>query len=63
MNLPQYYDGVRVYPAMKGFVTECCDCGLTHVWDFKIGHKGKRHWLSFKARVDHGATKRARRKR
>jgi hypothetical protein len=33
--------GEWVTPIKKGYENTCCDCGLTHVWHFRLNEKGE----------------------
>lgn len=35
-KLPQIYDNQWVSPVHKGWVSECCSCGVRHKWDFRV---------------------------
>lgn len=35
-KIEQFKDGKWYRPVMKGFIHECCDCGLRHRIDFKV---------------------------
>ena len=35
-DIEQFEDNEWYRPKMKGFIHECCDCGLKHKVDFKI---------------------------
>lgn len=32
----QVYEGEWVRPVHRGFREQCCDCGLIHVFDFRV---------------------------
>lgn len=59
-------DGQWINPKMRGYIMECCDCGLRHKLDFIVVEDKKRNILNgggvvFRAyRVNH---KRKRRKK
>jgi hypothetical protein len=44
----QAYDGEKLRIPMRLFVV-CCDCGLKHLHEYKVIHKGARHYLTLKA--------------
>jgi hypothetical protein len=57
-----------VNPAMKGYLLQCCDCGLVHELEFKAFRREKvyangRYTLSTLPRTKYGVMFRARRKR
>jgi len=76
--MKQVLDGERVTPRMRGYLMECCDCGLVHRIDFRVLRAGaedrkgyytieerlprKRYRVELRAYRDEKATKRARRK-
>lgn len=45
----QLHDGEWIAPIMRGYKTECCDCGLQHRWNFKITKTKRGHRLTFQA--------------
>lgn len=53
-------DGQRFSPVLKGWKFCCCDCGLTHVFDFHIDSDKA---ISIVARRDVRATAARRRKK
>ena len=44
----EFKQGKWYRPKMKGFIHECCDCGLKHKIDFKIFPKDKIAPIEFK---------------
>lgn len=40
----QGYDGEWIQPVQHGYYIRCCDCGLTHRFDFRVVklHKNKK---------------------
>lgn len=48
-KLDQFYDGQWIEPVRKGFVVECCGCGLRHVMNFKLVKRGKVRKIQFQA--------------
>ena len=48
---------------MHKFKTECCDCGLVHVWEFVDKGRGKKRQVGFRVKRDNRATAQRRRKR
>ena len=46
--IEQFNDGEWYKPEMKGFIHECCDCGLKHKIDFKVFHNDKKNPIEFK---------------
>lgn len=30
------------FPIMKGYLMQCCDCGLIHEMEFEVGKKGRK---------------------
>jgi len=56
--LPVAQDGEWIQPVLHNFYHQCCDCGLIHRMDFKIGkHKGKYKMLFRAFRVPRSTTK------
>ena len=51
-------DNEWIAPARRGFVQQCCDCGLVHVTDYTIEDERP----IFRTRVDRRLTAAARRK-
>ena len=43
MKIKQLEDGEWVKPRMKGFIHECCECGLRHKVDFKVFYEDKKN--------------------
>lgn len=62
---PLVYDGQWVAPVRKGYRMMCCDCGLVHVVNFKLGRygDGAKKKIMLQAYRDNRATAAARRKR
>lgn len=62
----QIHTGEWIEPTRKGFIDQCCDCGLTHVIDFEVVDKNKNKvpgvTVQFKLRVDRRKTSASRRK-
>lgn len=63
----QIVEGDWIEPAKKGFVDQCCDCGLVHVIDFEVIDKRTRKpvpyvAVQFKLKVDRRKTAASRRK-
>lgn len=50
--------GKWIYPRRKGYRVKCCDCGLVHVFDFRLV-EGK--YIEFRAFRDNRATGQIRR--
>ena len=46
------------YPNMKGWKNSCCDCGLVHVFEFRVAGGGR---VQIRARLDNRATGQIRR--
>lgn len=48
---PQAKDGEWIQPKRKGYILECCDCGLEHRLNFRLvkSRDGKRNWVQFQA--------------
>lgn len=64
--MPRYgliEDGTEwVSPRHRGFRLQCCDCGLVHVWRFRIVDvPGGRPVIEFQLRRDNRATAAVRR--
>ena len=47
-ELPELEDGKWYRPRMKGFIHECCECGLKHKVDFKVFKEDKIAPIEFK---------------
>lgn len=62
----QIHDDEWIEPKKRKFVSQCCDCMLTHVYDFEVVDAEKRPirgaQVQFKVRVDRRKTAAARRK-
>lgn len=51
-KMPRYPDvkeGEWVRPVMKGYKMKCCDCGLVHIYDFKVIQWGRGHKILLRA--------------
>lgn len=59
MKYPQLHDGDWIRVPFRGFRAICCDCGLTHVFNFKLVGRELRMQVKRHAR----ATAAARRKK
>ena len=47
-----------IFPRRRGYRMTCCDCGLTHVVDFKLFKMGRRgHAIAFRVDRDEQATR------
>jgi hypothetical protein len=55
--------GERIRQRMEGWKMACCDCGLVHLFKFKVVREGKRNAVEFVAHRDNRATAAVRRKR
>ena len=44
----EFKDGKWYKPKMKGFIHECCDCGLQHKVDFKVFYDDKKNPIEFR---------------
>ena len=44
----EFKDGEWYKPKMKGFIHECCDCGLKHKVDFKVFYDDKVSPIEFR---------------
>jgi len=57
-KFPQIKDGEWVQPVRRGYLMECCDCGLIHRINFRlVKSKNKlRNWIQFQA-FRHGKRK------
>lgn len=55
-----------IEPKRKGFIDQCCSCGLTHIIDFAVVDKDKNKirgaTVQFKLRIDERKTAASRRK-
>ena len=62
----QIHSDEWIEPKRKGFIDQCCSCGLTHVTDFAVVDKDKNEvpgvTIQFKRRVDRRKTSASRRK-
>jgi hypothetical protein len=62
----QVIEGVWYEPKRKGFIDQCCSCGLTHATDFAVvdkeGNEVPGVTVQFKRRVDRRKTAASRRK-
>lgn len=62
----QIHEGEWIEPRRKGFVDQCCACGLTHVIDFAVVDKDKKKvsgvTVQFRLRIDRRKTSASRRK-
>lgn len=62
----QIVEGVWYEPKRKGFIDQCCSCGLTHATDFAVvdkdGNEVPGVTVQFKRRVDRRKTSASRRK-
>lgn len=48
-EFPQVYDGEWIRPSMtKGYVQECCGCGLRHLIKFRVVKTEKRSHIEIK---------------
>jgi len=54
MKMPVIKDGEWIRPKRKGYILECCDCGLQHRVNFKLEKysKDKRQILFQAFRLD-----------
>lgn len=63
----QIYEGEWVEPTKRGFINQCCSCGLVHVFDFVVRDSRTREKLpnttiQFRLKVDRRKTSASRRK-
>jgi hypothetical protein len=63
----QIVEGQWIEPVKRGFVDQCCSCGLTHVIDFEVVDRRTKEKIphaavQFKLRVDRRKTAASRRK-
>ena len=62
----QIEEGQWIEPTQRGFVNQCCDCGLVHVFDFAAVDSNKNKLsgatVQFKVRIDRRKTSASRRK-
>ncbi len=63
----QIIEGEWIEPTRKGFIEQCCDCGLVHIIDFAVIDKRTKKRVpfvavQFKLRVDRRKTSASRRK-
>lgn len=63
MRYTQATDGDTIRPKMRGYRTRCCDCGLVHVFDFRVVKAGRRNVVQFTVRADRKAAAANRRRR
>ena len=51
MKFPPVKSGEWVQPKRRGYLMQCCDCGLIHRLNFRLieSKDGKRHWIQFQA--------------
>ena len=54
-------DGEWLRPKMKGYKMMCCDCGLVHIFDFRVIRWGRGYKIEFRAFRHNRATATARR--
>lgn len=47
MTLPLIPEGVWQRPVMRGYLIQCCDCGLIHRMNFKVNRRGKKNEVLF----------------
>jgi hypothetical protein len=62
----QIHENEWIEPNRKGFIDQCCDCGLTHVMSFAVVDKNKKPipgaTVQFKLKIDRRRTAASRRK-
>lgn len=62
----QIHDGEWIEPKRKGYIDQCCSCGLTHIIDFEVVDKDKNKvpnlTVQIRIKVDHRKTAASRRK-
>lgn len=62
----QIHSGEWIEPKRRGYVDQCCDCGLTHIVDYDVVDKHKKPILGatiqMKLRIDKRKTAASRRK-
>jgi hypothetical protein len=51
MRLRQVEAGEWVTPVRKGYLMQCCDCGLVHKMDFRLVRRGRRGGLMIQMRA------------
>lgn len=49
MRYRQVQAGEWVQPTRKGYLMQCCDCGLVHSLDFKLVRDGRGSFIFFRA--------------
>ena len=54
-------EGEWVRPVMKGYRVQCCDCGLVHVFHFRVIRWGRGHKVVFRVSRHERATAASRR--
>lgn len=62
--MPRYakiHDGEWIRPKRRGWLEACCDCGLIHVWDFRLLETPKGPEIEIRCRRDNRRTALARR--
>lgn len=64
-RLKKHYDqviaGEWVQPVRRGYRTACCDCGLVHVWNFRI-YRGRIQYQAFRNNRATAAKRRTKKK-
>jgi len=58
---PKIKPGEWVTPKTRWHKIVCCDCGLVHLFQFRVEHKRGRHTIKFRAWRDERATGQVRR--
>lgn len=62
MKYKQEETGEWIYPKRKGYRMMCCDCGLVHVFDFRLAKDKRGNFIQFRVFRHERATASARRK-
>ena len=50
MRFKQIYDGEWIEPRRKNYYFKCCNCGLTHKFDFRIVKRGRIQYRVFRVK-------------
>lgn len=50
-------EGAWIRPVRRGYITECCDCGLRHTFDFRV-FRGRTQFRAWRLPKKKGARRR-----